>query len=182
MRARALQKEYLAEYGTTLSGLMAVHGLEPAEFLDYVHDVDLSSLAPNPMLKQALVDLPGRKFIFTNGSRGHAKNVATHLGIWDLFEGGFGVDDVDYIPKPLKSSYVKFCDNFDIDPTRAIMFEDSLRNLEAPKSMGMQTVLIVPDATSSHDMEVVALDGTKKAADWVDYITADLPSWLQGCL
>lgn len=182
LNARALQKEYLAEYGTTLSGLMAVHGLDPSEFLDYVHDVDLTSLAPNSDLRRAIAALPGRKFIFTNGSRGHAENVATHLGLWDLFEGSFGVDDVDYVPKPQRSSYVKFCDHFDIDPNHAIMFEDSLRNLEAPKSMGMKTVFIVPDIEAHHDMNVVNLDGVKKEADWVDYITDDLALWLQECL
>jgi len=49
--ARLLQKEYLAEYGTSLSGLMAVHGMDPAEFLDYVHDVDLEALKPDPQLR-----------------------------------------------------------------------------------------------------------------------------------
>ena len=49
--ARLIQKDYLAEYGTSLSGLMAVHGMDPAEFLDYVHDVDLSMLAPDPKLR-----------------------------------------------------------------------------------------------------------------------------------
>ena len=71
--ARTIQKDYLAEYGTSLSGLMAVHGMDPAEFLDYVHDVDLSLLKPNPLLRQKIAALPGRKFIYTNGSRGHAK-------------------------------------------------------------------------------------------------------------
>ena len=62
------------------------------------------------------------------------------------------------------------------------MFEDNLRNLEAPKSMGMETVLIVADRASDHDMTVTALDGVTKSADWVDYITDDLAGWLQTCL
>ena len=182
LRAREVQKEYLVDYGTTLSGLMAVHGMNPTEFLDFVHDVDLSSLTPSPQLRQAISDLPGQKFIFTNGSRGHAENVATHLGLWDLFEGSFGVDDVDYVPKPLRSPYVKFCDHFGINPQKAVMFEDSLRNLEAPKSMGMKTVLIVSDRAKQCDMDVVSLDGTVKTADWVDHITDDLAGLLQSFL
>jgi len=47
--ARQLQKDYLAEYGTSLSGMMAVHGMDPAEFLDYVHDVDLTLLKAEPV-------------------------------------------------------------------------------------------------------------------------------------
>jgi putative hydrolase of the HAD superfamily len=178
LKARALQKEYLAEYGTTLSGLMAVHGLDPAEFLDYVHDVDLSALEPDPSLRRAIERLPGRKFIFTNGSRAHAKNIASHLNLWDLFDGSFGVDDVDYIPKPRRSPYVKFCDYFTIDPQTAIMFEDSLRNLEVPKAMGMKTVLVTSDADWSHEPEITRPAGTTTRANWIDYITDDLPKWL----
>ena len=73
--ARKIQKQYLAEYGTSLSGLMAVHGMDPGPFLDYVHDVDLSPLAPCPILPEAIEALEGRKYIFTNGSKKHAENV-----------------------------------------------------------------------------------------------------------
>lgn len=180
--ARILQKQYLAEYGTSLSGLMAVHGMDPAEFLDYVHDVDLDMLAPDPKLREAIKALPGRKFIFTNGSRGHAVNVGTHLGLFDLFDGSFGIDDMDYIPKPKRSPYIKFCDVFDIDPTTAIMFEDSPRNLEVPKHMGMGTVLVTSDVNWSGETHVTGADGTIKRADWIDSVTDDLASWLTGAL
>ena len=176
--ARVIQKQYLAEYGTTLSGLMAVHGMDPSEFLDFVHDVDLSMLKPNPDLRAAIDNLEGRKFIFTNGSRGHAHNVAGHLQLWDLFDGSFGIDDVNYMPKPQRSPYVHFCDYFDIDPNRAIMFEDNLRNLEAPKAMGMTTVLIVSDADMSGEPETARPAGRDARAPWVDYITDDLAGWL----
>lgn len=176
--ARILQKEYLAEYGTSLSGLMAVHGMDPAEFLDYVHDVDLDLLKPNPALRIAIQNLPGRKYIFTNGSKGHAKNVGTHLGLFDLFDGSFGIEDVDYIPKPKRSPYVKFNDVFDIDPARAVFFEDSVRNLEVPKFMGMKTVLVTSKVDGSREPEVTQPTGETTKADWVDYMTDDLAGWL----
>ena len=179
IKARALQKEYLVDYGTTLSGLMAVHGMDPSEFLDFVHDVDLSMLAPNPDLYAAIKALAGKKFIFTNGSRGHAKNVASHLGLWELFDGSFGIDDVDYIPKPQRSPYVRFCDHFDIDPARAIMFEDNVRNLEVPKAMGMKTVLIVSDVDLSTEPEDARPAGRNTSAPWVDHITDDLAGWIR---
>ena len=40
--ARQHQKEFLRDYGTSLSGMMAVHNMDPDEFLEFVHDVDLS--------------------------------------------------------------------------------------------------------------------------------------------
>ena len=177
-KARMVQKEFLAEYGTSLSGMMAVHGMDPAEFLDYVHDVDLHMLEPDPHLREHIKALPGRKFIFTNGSKAHAKNVAGHLNLFDLFDGHFGIEDVDYVPKPKRSPYIKFCDVFDIDPNTAIFFEDNLRNLEVPKHMGMRTVLVTSDEDWGHEPEITRPAGHTTKADWVDYTTNDLTGWL----
>ena len=176
--ARRLQKDYLAEYGTSLSGLMAVHGMDPAEFLDYVHDVDLSMLKPDPRLRTLIQALPGRKFIFTNGSKAHAQNVAGHLDLFDLFDGSFGIEDGDYVPKPKRSPYIKFCDSFDIDPKKAIFFEDGLRNLEVPKYMGMTTVLVTSEADWSNEPEITRPAGRTTQADYVDFTTNDLTAWL----
>jgi len=174
-----LQKEYLAEYGTTLSGMMAVHGMDPAAFLDYVHDVDLDFLKPNPALRTAIQALPGWRYIFTNGSKGHAKNVATHLKLFDLFQGHFGIEDTGYIPKPKPHAYDAFLGVFtDIDPTKAIFFEDNLRNLKVPKDLGMTTVLVVSDADWSHEPEDARPAGRESKADFVDYVTDDLAGWL----
>src|SRR5215470_10546629 len=52
--ARHLQKTYYRQFGTTLSGLMQVHRMEPKAFLDYVHDLDLSVVAAHPGLAAAI--------------------------------------------------------------------------------------------------------------------------------
>lgn len=176
-----LQKEYLAEYGTTLSGMMAVHGMDPAPFLDYVHDVDLAFLKPNPLLRQNIEALSGQKYIFTNGSKGHARNVAGHIELFDLFDGHFGVEDTGYIPKPKPEAYAAFLKVFsEIDPTKAIFFEDNLRNLEVPKALGMTTVLVVSEEDWSHEPEAARPAGLTDGADFVDYVTNDLAAWLGG--
>ena len=176
--ARHLQKEYLAEYGTSLSGMMAMHGMDPAEFLDYVHDVELDMLKPDPDLRAHIAALPGRKFIYTNGSKGHARNVASHLNLFDLFDGSFGVEDANYQPKPKQPGYDIFNDVFNIDPTKAIFFEDSVRNLEIPKAMGMVTVLITTEADFSDEPEITRPAGSTTRADWVDFVTHDITAFL----
>lgn len=176
--ARHLQKEYLAEYGTSLSGMMAVHGMDPAEFLDYVHDVELDMLKPDPDLRAHIAALPGRKFIYTNGSKGHARNVASHLNLFDLFDGSFGVEDANYQPKPKRPGYDIFNDVYDIDPTKAVFFEDSVRNLEVPKTMGMVTVLVTTDADFSDEPEITRPAGSTTRADWVDFVTHDITAFL----
>lgn len=176
--ARELQEEYFHDYGATLSGLMDIHGMDPAEFLDYVHDVDLSVLTPNPMLRGAIKALPGRKLIFTNGSRGHIRNVATHLNLLDLFEGGFAIEDAHYIPKPKRSAYETFNDVFDVNPSSAIFFEDTPRNLEVPKQMGMTTVLVGEEPDWSRTPQITRPSGTSRKANFIDAVTDDLADWL----
>lgn len=180
--ARLLQKQYLVEYGTSLSGLMAVNGMDPAEFLDYVHDVDLDMLKPNPQLRAAISTLPGQRLIYTNGSKGHAKNVAGHLNLFDLFQGSFGIEDGGYIPKPKPEPYNIFNKLFNIDPPKAIFFEDNLRNLSVPHELGMITVLVTSDEDWSHEPEDVRPGGSgqinDRAFDHVDVITSDLGLWL----
>ncbi|WP_298914573.1 pyrimidine 5'-nucleotidase [uncultured Algimonas sp.] len=178
-QARQLQEEYFHDYGATLSGMMDIHGMDPAEFLDYVHDVDLSVLAPNPPLRHAIAALPGRRLIFTNGSRGHIRNVAGHLDLLDLFEGGFAIEDAHYIPKPKRPAYETFLDVFDVDPATAIFFEDTPRNLEVPKQMGMTTVLVGEEADWGRGVSVNRTSGTARQADWVDAVTDDLAGWLR---
>src|SRR3546814_11937226 len=47
--ARRVQKDYFHTHGTTLSGLMAYHEVAPHDFLDFVHDVDLTVLDRDPL-------------------------------------------------------------------------------------------------------------------------------------
>ncbi len=51
--ARALQKQYFREFGTTMHGLMEKHAVNPADFLDYVHNIDLSPISVDDVLIDA---------------------------------------------------------------------------------------------------------------------------------
>src|SRR5580698_9211374 len=58
--AKLLQKQYFRRHGTTMRGLMTEHGINPGDFLDYVHDIDVTVISPSVELEQALASLPGR--------------------------------------------------------------------------------------------------------------------------
>lgn len=143
--AYRVQKDYFHRYGTTLRGLMTEHDVDPADYLAKVHDIDLSVVDPAPDLASALEDLPGRKLIFTNASRGHAERVMGRLGIADRFETIFDIVDADYIPKPQQQPYDRLLARDGIDPTRAVYFEDMAKNLLPAKDMGMTTVWVHTD-------------------------------------
>ena len=143
--AYRVQKEFLGEYGTTLSGLMNVHGLPPGPFLDFVHDIDVSVLKADPHLAEALTALPGKKFIFTNGTVGHAENVTKQLGIADLFDDVFDIVAADYRPKPHADIYPEMLSRFGIEAHKSAFFEDMARNLTPAHKIGMKTVLVTQD-------------------------------------
>ena len=140
--ARHLQKSYYRQFGTTLSGLMQVHKMEPGPFLDYVHDIDLSVLPELPDLRAAIARLPGRRLIFTNGSRKHAEGVAEKLGLIDLFEDICDIAACGYVPKPAPEAFEGMVARHGFEATEAAMFEDMPQNLEAPHALGMATVLV----------------------------------------
>jgi len=178
--ARRLQKDYYVAFGTTMSGLMKEHAVCPDEFMEFVHDIDLSSIGNNPALAEALKALPGRKFIYTNGSVKHAENVAGALGILDLFDEIFDIKAAGYTPKPQRAPYEQFLAQHKIDPHRAAMFEDLIQNLEAPHALGMTTILVHSDAAWLDD-EPHAKRPAKpgESAPHIHYVTDDLTSFLK---
>ncbi len=146
--ADRLRSQYWRDYGTTLNGLMQVHQIDPAPYLDVVHDIDLSGLAKAPDLAEAIAALPGRKIVYTNGSRGHADNVMAARGLTGVFDARYGIEDARYRPKPDQQAFEAVFALDGVTATGAAMVEDDLRNLAAPRAMGMRT-LWVTDA--AHD-------------------------------
>ena len=178
--ARTLQKELYREYGTTLRGLMTRHQIDPDDFLEKVHDIDYSWLVPDPLLGAAIRQLPGRKFIFTNGNRKHAERAAQQLGVLEHFDDIFDIVSADLTPKPERRTYERFIEAHGIVAKNAAMFEDLARNLSVPKSLGMKTVLVVPNNFEPTYSEIWERD--KAYEDDVDFVTDDLASFLTSIL
>jgi len=174
--ARHLQKSYYRQFGTTLSGLMQVHRMDPKAFLDYVHDIDLSVVAESPALASALAKLPGRKLIFTNGTRRHAERVAAKLGVLAHFEDIFDIVTSDYVPKPRPGPYHKLLADHGIAPAGAAMFEDMPHNLEVAHALGMTTVL-VHSSYVDHPIQLKIRSWTEPPPH-IDHMTEDLAAFL----
>lgn len=142
LEARELQRKYYVEHGTTLSGLMAINKIPPEDFLEYVHAIDLAPLDGLPELAPAIAKLPGKKYVFTNGSRKHAENITRKLKIDHLFDDMFDIIAAGYAPKPEVVAFDRFFEKTGADPKRAAMFEDLAKNLLPAHQRGMTTVLI----------------------------------------
>ena len=176
--ARRIQKDYYVAYGTTLAGLMALHDLDPAEFLIDVHDIDVSGLRPDPKLAAGVARLRGDKVIFTNGSRGHAENVLRQLGLTEHFSEIFDIESVNFIPKPHRPSYEEMVARSGLAPTRAAMVEDIARNLIAPHEMGMTTVWVRSGVGGAARHERLSHEGAD--GPHVHHATDDLATFLHG--
>jgi putative hydrolase of the HAD superfamily len=176
--ARALHQHYYRRHGTTLRGLIE-DNLDVAErFLEFVHDIDRSTLTPNPVLAREVSKLPGRKLIFTNGSRNHAILTARQLGLEGLFEDAFDIVAAGMTAKPAEAAYDAFFARYDVDPRCAAMFEDVAKNLTVPKVKGMTTTLVTTkpgqvDHRQDHDR--TTSEATATAAD---FVTDDLGKFL----
>jgi putative hydrolase of the HAD superfamily len=167
--ARAMRTRLFRAHGTTLRGLMVEHGVDPHEFMDYVHDVDLSGLSPAIDLAAALAALPARKLVHTNGSRRHAGRILGHLGLTDHVAGIFDIADAGFVPKPDPAGYHALIQRFGVEPGRAAMVEDMAVNLAPAAALGMVTVLV----QSSNDWAAEGAEGA-----WIHHRIDNLAAWL----
>ena len=168
--AKELQTNYFYKYNTSLNGLMIHHDIPPKEFLKYVHDIDLSFMKKDLILRDNLKNLDMRKLIFTNGSNEHAKNVLSHLGIDDLFEDIFDITDAEYMPKPAPEAFDLMTKKFNIDAKDTIYIEDIAKNLSIGKERGCTTVWLINNETWGK------LESDK---DYIDYKIENLSLFLK---
>lgn len=167
--ARARQKAYFRAHGSTMRGLMIEDGVDPEEFLAFVHQIDLACLPPDPALVAALQRLPGKKLVHTNGSVRHAERVLERLEVADAFSGIFDVKAAGWEPKPALSGYRALLRRYDVVPERALMIEDIARNLAPAAALGMTTAWL----RSPNDW---ALEGA--AEPHIHYVIDDLARFL----
>ncbi|HWR97072.1 MAG TPA: pyrimidine 5'-nucleotidase [Candidatus Methanoperedens sp.] len=141
--ADALRRRYHDQYGITLAGLMEEHGTEPHHYLDFVHGVPVGDyLLPDPGLRSLIAALPGRRSIFTNGSRRHALAVLAALGLEGIFAEIFDIVALGFRPKPEPGTYRAVLERLGCEPARAVLLDDLERNLAPARSLGMRTVLV----------------------------------------
>ncbi|WP_166042344.1 pyrimidine 5'-nucleotidase [Sphingosinicella sp. YJ22] len=171
--AYQIQKGYFRDHGTTLAGLMRERHVDPHEFLEFVHDIDLARLTADPDMLAALDRLPGRKFVFTNGDENYARRVLDKLGLANAFDGLHDIHAMEYVPKPDPRGYAEICARHGIAPARALFADDMVRNLAPAKALGMTTVWVD--------------NGSEQAAHCrddsiIDYCATDVAVWLHEIL
>jgi putative hydrolase of the HAD superfamily len=141
--AVVLRREYFQRYGTTLGGLIAEQEVDVQDFLTFVHDTRVEAyLGPDPALDAMLDTIPLRKVVYTNGTSEYAWRVLQALGIANHFERVIGIEEVGLRNKLYHDAYEQMLALLDAQGSECVMVEDSVRNLQPAKALGMTTVLV----------------------------------------
>jgi putative hydrolase of the HAD superfamily len=153
----AIRQSYLEQYGTTLRGLQAHYEVDAEDYLAYVHDLPLEQyIQPDPQLRDLILSLPQRRWIFTNSDHNHARRVLKILGLEGCFEGVIDVTAIDFACKPDKIAYQRALEiSGDDDPTQCVIFDDSIRNLAPAREMGFFTILVGKNGMESKVDKVI---------------------------
>ena len=144
-KAKEIQREYFYKYDTSLNGLMKNYPdlINASEFLQYVHNINYDCLEKDMELREELLKLNVKTYCATNGSKEHVKNITSHLGIDDLFDGVFDIVDANFYPKPAAEAFDLMVKKFKIDPMETLYIEDIAKNLSIGKERGATTVWLI---------------------------------------
>ena len=154
-----LRDGYFRQYGTTLRGLILHHGVDPDDYLAYVHNLPLERfIQPNPALDEVLAGCPLTKFIFTSASLAHAERVLGLLGVAKHFSIIIDVKSTGYINKPDPRAYQKALEIVNARAEECILLDDADRNLLPAKQMGMVTILVGSDGSEAADFAIPSID------------------------
>ena len=108
--------------------------------------LELSDFTDNTYIDKNDVDMfkliPGKHFILTQSHKIWAKNILEKSNLLDFIENIISSQVTLDKPKMEDNDlYLEICSELGINPTRAVMIEDSHKNLIAAKKHGLQTVL-----------------------------------------
>ncbi|OAY61202.1 uncharacterized protein LOC110626795 [Manihot esculenta] len=189
-----LNQELYKNYGTSMAGLKAIgYDFDNDEYHSFVHGrLPYEKLKPDHVLRSLLQSLPFRKVIFSNADKAHVAKTLSKLGLEDCFErivcfetlnrttsdhkiGSetleiFESDNGQMLPKtpivckPFEDAFEQAFKLADIHPQRTIFFDDSIRNIQTGKQMGLRTVLVgKSNRISGADYVVESIHNMKEA-------------------
>lgn len=146
--AARLRSDYFTQYGTTLNGLIAKGEVDTRDYLTFVHAIPVEAyLKPDPALGAMLAALPLRRVIYTNATTEYTWRVLHALGVTDQFERVISIEDTGLRNKLYRDAYERALALLGVEGSECIMVEDSARNLQAAKALGMTTVLVGQDGS-----------------------------------
>jgi putative hydrolase of the HAD superfamily len=154
-----LREAYFRQYGTTLRGLQANHGVDVEDYLSYVHDVRLDEyIHPDPIQRSVLATLSTRNLVFTNADANHARRVLRTLQIEGHFIDIIDVNRMEPYCKPSREAFsLAMQAAGENDPAKCVMIDDLPHTTRAAREFGLFSVLFGTE-TPGTDADVACPD------------------------
>jgi len=163
--ADELRAKGFIEHGTTVSWLIAEHGLTNIEdYLDWIHMKNIGDyITPNPELTAMLKRITIPRSILTNAIREHADRVLEALGIRHEFEQVFDIRDYNFNNKPSPIAYKTALSAIDVPVENILFIDDNIHFMQPFIDLGGQVLLIDeeqkhPDSQYSSIREITELE------------------------
>ncbi len=161
--AAALRRNYLRAYGFTLVGLMKHQGIDPEDYLGFVHEVDVEGvLAEDRGLARLMSCIPVKKVIVTNGTERHAQRVIRSLGVESFFSHIFDIAFMQYCPKPHLSTFYRVLNYLGVVAKECLMLDDHVPTLTTARDLGMTTVYVGNAEVVAADYQIGEIKGLEK--------------------
>jgi putative hydrolase of the HAD superfamily len=145
-----LRTSYLQKYGTTLAGLFINHQVEPAEYIEFIYQINISDfLQPDSRLAKVLESVPLTKVVFSNSPAGYIRKVLGVLGVEKFFAKIYDIEFCGYMGKPNLSSFQKVLNDLGADGEECILVDDCLANLQAAREIKIVPIYINRDPQQS---------------------------------
>ena len=132
---------YFRKYGTTLKGLQLFYEIDPDDYLEFVHDVNLEHyLGPDYRLKELLYEIDYPKVVCSNGNLSYVKRVLQLLDIDECFNEMIDIKRLEYIPKPYEEAYYLMLKIIRQTAENCVFIDDMKRNVRVAGRLGFITV------------------------------------------
>lgn len=140
----ALRQYSIKKYGSTLIALKERFDIDEFEYLDYVHDIDLSNhLKKNTDLRKLISAYPQKKFIFTNADKNHVNRILRFLDLENLFEATIDIHTMMPDLKPHPRAFDKALEVAHLPSWEGCAFLDDFpANIEQARNLGIYSILI----------------------------------------
>ncbi|MEN6482389.1 MAG: pyrimidine 5'-nucleotidase [Anaerolineaceae bacterium] len=153
----AIRKNLFSRYGTTLRGLQIEYGIDPYDYLAFVHDIPLDQyLNPNPKLNQMLEQLPNSKYIFTNSDSNHATRVLDSLEINPQhFTKIIDILSVSPFCKPHKEAFYTALTLIEPTTSDYLLIDDNIHNIETAENLGWDAIYVNEDGINPNSFKMI---------------------------
>ena len=170
--ATALRHSYLCKYGFTLVGLIKHNRIDPEDYLNFVHEVDVeATIAEDRGLAHMMSLIPFGKVIVTNGTVRHARRVLRSLGVEPFFSHIYDIAFMGYCPKPHREAFQKVLDHLGVAAEECVMLDDHPPTVATARALGMTNIYVgdAEQVTADYQIgEIKGLEGVLRDLQLLD--------------